>query len=416
MERERFSQVNNAVIDIIAPRSIELSRNTIRYNDLWAKTLIITGYTTPKDQNESLFAAMDFPGVISSVHVQTDRKPNQKFFLVTAALMVLASSVNELERKCQEIIQKLAAQNIKAQQMTREEALLSVSPYGLCPKSIKSTAKSWTTSLDMALAFPCNKSTINDEKGFIFGKNSNSEIILINQWKKTGNRQNANWLISGRSKKQAEAINHILLNEFSQGARVVIVDLKQEYGSMCQKLGGQIINISDKNVFKQLDEVTLFVTSDFNQEGPNTQTQQLLNLLNWLWQQIVKNPGEKIILYINDLSSILSFWSPQVQQCLGNLANLSQTCNFSLIVGISPMELKTDNVNHDLKELLKEFCYKFFVSLDRETYDRVATWLNLNLSDSDYSKLEETDYGILSVGHDQVIAKTEVFAFEKEFF
>lgn len=169
----------------------------------------------------------------------------ENVFYVSVALMVLARDKEELERKSKNIENALASSKMKgrAAMFKQEDALLAASPYGICSQGIKDIADRNMPVSTIAAAYPFNASGLNDGTGFIFGKDIGRGIILIDTWKRGGDRTNSNWTILGLpGVGKSATVKHIFLNEWSQGTTIIIIDPEREYKELCDNLGGQWIN------------------------------------------------------------------------------------------------------------------------------------------------------------------------------
>lgn len=159
--------------------------------------------------------------------------------------MVSAKDKEELERKGKKIESALAGSKMKGRtaMFKQEDALQAVSPYGHCPQAIKDIASRNMPVSTIAGAFPFNSSGLNDGQGYIFGKDQNGGIVLIDPWVRGGDRTNSNWTILGApGVGKSATVKHIFLNEYSQGTKIIIIDPEREYKDLCENLNGQWIN------------------------------------------------------------------------------------------------------------------------------------------------------------------------------
>ena len=283
--------VNNNIVDIITPMGIEFHKKDFVFGDNLGRVLVITKYP-PRVRVGWMSKIANMEGVTCSIHMipTTDvnklienistsmgelsskmknggsalmmqraeqqykdadillRKIDQEqenVFYVTIAIMVIAKDMQELDKKTKKVESALAASKMKgrAALFKQEDALYAVSPFCICPDSIKNIASRNMPVTTIAAAFPYNSNGLNDGKGFIFAKDNNGGIILLDTWKRGGDRTNTNWTILGvPGVGKSATVKHIFLNEYSQGTKIIIIDPEREYQDLCKNLNGQWIN------------------------------------------------------------------------------------------------------------------------------------------------------------------------------
>lgn len=282
--------INNHVIDVITPMGIEIHPSDFWFGDQLARVLVVTNYPTRVNIGWlSKLANMD--GVTCSIHLTpTDpsklienisksmgelagrlnnggsalmmKRTEQQYkdadmllqkidqeqenvSYVTITIMVLARDKEELERKSKKVESRIAGARMKARiaMFKQEQALLAVSPYGVCPQDIKDIASRNMPVSTIAGSFPFNASGLNDGKGYIFGKDNAGGILLIDPWLRGGDRTNSNWTLLGApGVGKSTAVKHIFANEYSQGTKIIVIDPEREYKEMCDNLNGQWVN------------------------------------------------------------------------------------------------------------------------------------------------------------------------------
>lgn len=282
--------VNNHVIDVITPLAIEFHTSDFWFGENLSRVILVTNYPS-RVRVGWLSRIANMEGVTCSIHLtpanpsklienldksigelggrlnaggsalmmqraeqqykdankllQKIDQEQENVFYVTIAIMVSAKDKDELERKSKKIESALAASKMKGRvaMFKQEDALLAVSPYGHCPQSIKDIASRNMPVSSIAGAFPFNSSGLNDGRGYIFGKDQNGGIVLIDPWIRGGDRTNSNWTILGApGVGKTASVKHVFLNEYSQGTKIIIMDPEREYREMCLNLGGQWIN------------------------------------------------------------------------------------------------------------------------------------------------------------------------------
>ena len=282
--------VNNHVIDVITPLAIEFHTSDFWFGESLGRVILVTNYPS-RVRIGWLSRIANMEGVTCSIHLtpanpsklienldksigelggrlngggsalmlqraeqqykdankllQKIDQEQENVFYVTVAIMVSAKDKEELERKGKKIESALAGSKMKGRtaMFKQEEALQAVSPYGHCPQAIKDIASRNMPVSTIAGAFPFNSSGLNDGQGYIFGKDQNGGIVLIDPWIRGGDRTNSNWTILGApGVGKSATVKHIFLNEYSQGTKIIIIDPEREYKDLCENLNGQWIN------------------------------------------------------------------------------------------------------------------------------------------------------------------------------
>lgn len=290
-KKSTIRTVNNHIVDVITPTAIEIHQSYFWFGEQLGKILLITGYPS-KVKIAWLSKIANMEGITCSIHMTpTDptkliqnisksmgelsgrlnnggsallmKRAEQQYkdadnlleridqeqenvFYVAVSILITATEKKELDRKSKRIESVIAGSKMKSRTpiFKQEEGLLAVSPYGVCPREIKDIANRNMPVSTIAGAFPFNSSGLNDGHGWILGKDNGGGIILLDPWKRGGDRTNTNWTILGApGMGKSATVKHIFLNEYSQGTKIIIIDPEREYKELCKNLGGQWINV-----------------------------------------------------------------------------------------------------------------------------------------------------------------------------
>lgn len=282
--------VNNHIVDVITPMAIEFHQSDFWFGEQLGRVLLVTGYP-PRVKIGWLSRIANMEGVTCSIHMtptnsnklidnisksmgelhgrlksggsallmkrteqqykdadnlleRIDREQENVFY-VTVAIMITAKDKEDLERKAKKVESTIAGSKMKCRSalFKQEEALLAVSPYGICPQAIKDISSRNMPVSTIAGSFPFNSSGLNDGQGWILGKDNAGGLVLLDPWKRGGDRTNSNWTILGAPGiGKTSTVKHIFLNEYAQGTKIIIIDPEREYKDLCKNLGGQWIN------------------------------------------------------------------------------------------------------------------------------------------------------------------------------
>jgi len=91
--------------------------------------------------------------------------------------------------------------------------------------------------------FPFASSGYNDGIGTWFAMDSYGGMIVLDLWKRGGDRTNSNIVILGHSGQgKSTTIKNIILSEYMMGTKIITIDVEREYRDLCHNLGGDWIN------------------------------------------------------------------------------------------------------------------------------------------------------------------------------
>lgn len=129
--------------------------------------------------------------------------------------------------------------------------------YGLQIEGFKAANISPTSNLtnyerginssSLAAVFPFVRTYVMDEGGVMLGENkSNHYPFIFNIWKRGNLYQNSNAMIIGKSGSgKSFFLKSLLLNEWANGTRVVVLDPEAEYLALTRNLHGNIIDVGN---------------------------------------------------------------------------------------------------------------------------------------------------------------------------
>lgn len=91
--------------------------------------------------------------------------------------------------------------------------------------------------------FPFASSGYNDGTGYYLGKDSSGGLIIVDPWKRGGDRTNSFFVIMGiPGVGKSTVVKHIALAEYMKGTKLIFIDPHREYRELCQALNGDWIN------------------------------------------------------------------------------------------------------------------------------------------------------------------------------
>ena len=94
----------------------------------------------------------------------------------------------------------------------------------------------------MVAGFPYSTSGYTDSTGDFFGQSFDGSLIMIDFWKRGGDRTNSNLVIMGNpGTGKSTVIKSIAEIEYKNGTKIIFIDPESEYRDLCRNLNGDII-------------------------------------------------------------------------------------------------------------------------------------------------------------------------------
>ena len=287
-------QSNQSVQDIIAPSAIEVDFSHIKIDDVYIRTLFVTGYpryvsanwlsplinfnhsldismfvypTDSKDTLEGLrhrIAEMEaeintdiergrIPQAATEAGLEDAKvlqsqlvKGAERFFQFSLYISISAESEKELNTTTAQVQSMLASLLIisKTSSLSMEEAFKTTLPY--CKDKLLLTRNMDTTAL--STTFPFTSSELSDNQGVLYGVNAHNESLVIFD---RFSLENANMLIlatSGAGKSFAVKLE--ILRSLMFDCPIIILDPENEYEMVTKSVGGNYLSFSTSSSHK----------------------------------------------------------------------------------------------------------------------------------------------------------------------
>jgi len=305
-------------LDLIAPKNIEVDFNHIKIDDVYFRTLFVSGY--PRFVNPGWLEpiinfdhSLDISFYIYPVEgksvlddlrrkiaemeaeISTDIqrgkivnpatqakledarslqeqlvKGAERFFEFSFYITIPAKSLEELDDLTRQVESTLGSLLIVAKRATldMENGFLSTAPFGQDKLAI--TRNMDTTSL--ATTFPFTSAELSGDTGVLYGINSqNDSFIIFDRF----SLENANMSIFGTSGGgksffvKLEAVRSLMI-----GTEVIIIDPEAEYKTLTEAVGGEFISFS----FSSPSKINPFDLSQIYEKGENQLGLKILSL------------------------------------------------------------------------------------------------------------------------------------------
>lgn len=157
----------------------------------------------------------------------------------------LAKDPDVFKRLCRRIESLFSAARCKVRALPnlQKQALRSISPYHAPDETLKQVLGRMMPMSTLWGGFPFSSSGINDGRGAYFAKDDSGGLVILDPWKRGGDRTNTNWVVMGvPGTGKSTVVKHLMEAEFARGTKIIVVDAEREYKDLCLNLGGDWLN------------------------------------------------------------------------------------------------------------------------------------------------------------------------------
>lgn len=165
---------------------------------------------------------------------------------VTIAIMVIAEDMEELKQRSKTVLTKLATMQMKGRLLTNlsKKAFKLMSPFSITDPVVKEIADRNMLESSWIGGLPFSSSGFNDGNKYYFARDTKGGIVILDPWKRGGDRTNSNFVIMGTAGVGKSTVaKHLILNEYMTDTKVILIDPEREYKEMTKKLGEKWIDI-----------------------------------------------------------------------------------------------------------------------------------------------------------------------------
>ena len=173
-----------------------------------------------------------------------DKGETLVYFVI--GIMVIAETEEELKEREKLVKTKLITMQMKGRPLTNlsKNSFKMMSPSAVPDKVINKIASRNMLESSWIGGFPFSSSGFNDEVNYYFAKDTNGGAIILDLWKRGGDRNNSNIVITGTAGVGKSTVaKHFILKEFMMGTRQLIIDPEREYKDMTYNLEGKWIDV-----------------------------------------------------------------------------------------------------------------------------------------------------------------------------
>ena len=173
---------------------------------------------------------------IDTLHalLKSIQRDNESIFDVSAIFLCSSAISSEIKKAI-----KNEGFNLSVATALQGRALQSIF-------SIKQRTE-WQRSLNstsLGAIYPFVAGRVFDENGIALGLSENGPFVL-DIWKRDKLHQNSNAFVLGRpGSGKSYFMKNMLLQQWSEGVNLIVLDPESEYGHLAKKLGGDVIDVS----------------------------------------------------------------------------------------------------------------------------------------------------------------------------
>ncbi len=165
---------------------------------------------------------------------------------MTILIMVIAESEEELQRRCKKVESRIMGMQMKIRNLANlvRNAFKSITPFNILDEKIRKIANRNVPLSTFVGGLPFASSGFNDGTGYYFAKDTDGGIVVLDSWKRGGDRTNSNYVIMGTAGVGKSTVaKHLMLNEYMKGTRVITIDVEREYKNLTENVDGDWLNV-----------------------------------------------------------------------------------------------------------------------------------------------------------------------------
>lgn len=165
--------------------------------------------------------------------------------LMNLVVMPFAYEERMFKRACRRVENTFSMMRCKIRTLAhlQKESFCHLSPLYPAQEQIGQVLNKIMPMSSFVGGFPFASSGFNDGTGYYLARDTNGGLVIIDLWKRGGDRTNSNIVIMGvGGVGKSTAIKHIALSEYMKGTKIIFIDPESEYKELCQRLNGDWIN------------------------------------------------------------------------------------------------------------------------------------------------------------------------------
>lgn len=281
---------NNSLINAISPLGLEFFRTHLFFGDNKAKVYGVTKYPNEVDYGylskitniQNTYTSMTYTPIdatsfitalsnniatqkmiadsareaIDKQRAEKSYKDSEKMMQqvdqnsesvgkLSICVMPIGDDEEKFEKSCKEVQTRLATVGCKARILPalQKEGFKQISAFYTQSSDVEKITQKIVPLASVIGGFPFASSGLNDNDGYILGRDSNDGLVVFDSWLRSADRTNSNMVIMGiAGQGKSTAIKQIIKQEWLNGTKIICIDPEGEYRYLTKNLGGDIID------------------------------------------------------------------------------------------------------------------------------------------------------------------------------
>lgn len=165
--------------------------------------------------------------------------------LLNTVIMPLSRNEEGFSKQCKKVenIAIISKCKLRTLSNLQKEGFKQVSPFYIDDEDINGITQRIMPLSTFIGGFPFASSGFNDGSGYYFAKDSSGGLMIVDLWKRGGDRNNTNITFMGDSGVgKTTALKHIALAEYMKGTKIIFIDPHGDFREFTNKLEGDWID------------------------------------------------------------------------------------------------------------------------------------------------------------------------------
>lgn len=335
------------ILDTVSPISVEFNQNSFKFGDKIIRAYAITQYTPhPKfgwaaditgipntivsmlytpTSNADLMQALSRTLNVMRGSVETTKnyiekqrteqgienaeetikrldRTGESVGRYSCVILAYGTTREEFQKTCSRVESKVSALNLRVKILSnlQKEGFMSAFPTYLPHPDVLRCSEKIITQSALEFGMPIASSAFSDDTGCHFAEDVNGNMIILDMWKRIGDRTNSNFTVMGMpGKGKSFAIKAILLAEYMRGTRIYIMDPEKEYVKMvAEEMEGEVLKVGANAGASMINPLQIRSVSSTSQNEKNPDDEDTASLASHL-----KTVETFFDLYLEDVTA-----------------------------------------------------------------------------------------------------------------
>jgi hypothetical protein len=290
MKKQEPVAINNSLLNAISPIGLEFKRNGVEIGENIGKIYSVTRYPVKIDYGW-LSKITNIPGTMASFNFEPisngdfvdalnknisnqrgiangakDALTKQRAMkaaedgekllyqidqngetvgMLSTTIMPYANEQDIFEKINRKAVSTCTASKCRLRLLSnlQKQAFQHISPMYTMEKSIQQISERIVPLSAVMGGFANASAGYNDGEGYYVAKDASGGLVILDFWKRGGDRTNTNMVVMGvQGQGKSTALKSIALSEYMSGTKIIFTDPDREYRDLCYNLKGDWIN------------------------------------------------------------------------------------------------------------------------------------------------------------------------------